>query len=133
MLKTLLKVGHYLNLYGDKMKRKSELYDKRPTLGPNGESWDMFIVRKIRERRIEDKNIKRYTKMSKVDVTIYYDSGEKRIIKGLEKKDIEKTIDLYSKPVNGKVDKVELEDQKTNLPYMDLDGYFALMEANTAL
>ena len=114
------------------MKRKSELYDKRPTIGFNGESWDMFIVRKMRERRIEDKNIKRYTNMSRVNVTIYYDSGEIKKLDSLDKKDIEKTIDLYSKPVNGKVNKVKIEDKKTNDVSMDLDGYFALMEANTA-
>ena len=26
-------------------------YDKRPTIGKPGESWDMYIVRKIREER----------------------------------------------------------------------------------
>jgi len=111
---------------------KSEIFDKRPTLGTPGESWDMFIVRKLKERRIERENIKRYANMSKVNVTIYYDSGEIKKLEGLDKKDIEKTIDLYSKPVNGKVNNIKLEDQKTDELYMDLDGYFALMEANTA-
>ena len=26
-------------------------YDKRPTLGKPGESWDMYVVRKMREER----------------------------------------------------------------------------------
>ena len=110
-----------------KIKRKSELYDKRPTIGFNGESWDMFIVRKMRERRIEDKNIKRYTNMSFVDVTIYYESAEKIKLRKIDRAEVDTIVEFHSKPVNGKVVDILVEDYKPQ-PERDLDGYYALVD-----
>lgn len=35
-----------------RIKYNIDKYDKGPTLGNPGESWDMFIVRKMREERL---------------------------------------------------------------------------------
>ena len=111
--------------------RKSEIYDKRPTLGNPGESWDMFIVRKLHERNQENEQ-QRILRMPKVNVTIYYDNGTTQRLEEIDKEDLEKTIEFHSKPVNGTVKNIRIEEHKTLGINMDLDGYFALMEANTA-
>ena len=111
--------------------RKSEIYDKRPTLGNPGESWDMFIVRKLQEKSQENEQ-QRILRMSKVDVTIYYDNDTTQNLTAIDREDLEKTIDFHSKPVNGKVVNIEIKEYKSPYINMDLDGYFALMEANTA-
>lgn len=110
-----------------KIKRKSELYDKRPTIGFNGESWDMFIVRKMRERRIEDKNIKRYTNMSRVNVTIYYENSVNLSLNNIDRNEVDTLVEFHSKPVNGKVVDILVEDYKPQ-PERDLDGYYALVD-----
>ncbi len=33
---------------------KYNIFDKLPTIGNPGESWDMFIVRKMKEKRLYD-------------------------------------------------------------------------------
>jgi len=108
--------------------RKSEIYDKRPTLGTPGESWDMYIVRKMRERREERDNNKKGKSML-VDLTIYFDSGHTEHIDNIEKDTVEKLVEFYSKPIHGKVSRIETKEHKPVT--MDLDGYFSLMEANT--
>jgi len=35
-----------------RIKYNIDKFDKKPTLGNPGESWDMFIVRKMREERL---------------------------------------------------------------------------------
>ena len=50
---------------------KSEIYDKRPTLGNPGESWDMYVVRKMREGREERENNKKEKSML-VDFGAFY-------------------------------------------------------------
>jgi hypothetical protein len=109
---------------------KSEIYDKRPTLGTPGESWDMFIVRKLRERREEEENNKGYANMSHVDVTIYYESNDKKKIFNVDRAEVDKLIEFHSKPINGKVIEVCIEEA---IPReMDLDGYFALVDSDKA-
>lgn len=35
-----------------RIKYNIDKFDKKPTLGNPGESWDMFIIRKMREERL---------------------------------------------------------------------------------
>ena len=107
---------------------KSEIYDKRPTLGNPGESWDMYVVRKMREGREERENNKKEKSML-VDLTIYFDSGHIEHIDNVEKESVENLVELYSKPIHGKVLNTQMEEHKPIS--MDLDGYYSLMEANT--
>ena len=107
---------------------KSEIYDKRPTLGTPGESWDMYVVRKMRERREERESNKKGESML-VDLTIYFDSGHIEHIDNVEKETVEKLVELYSKPIHGKIVDIKMKEHK--LVHMDLDGYHYLMEANT--
>ena len=110
----------------------SATYDRGPTIGTievPGESWDMFIVRKLREERLEKETIKAIN-MSKYmyDITIYYENNDKKVLRNVIKEDIEKLIEFHSKPVNGKVIDTSIDEY---LPSeMDLDGYYALLNSN---
>ena len=108
--------------------RKSEIYDKRSTLGCPGESWDMFIVRKLREHREEIESSKK-EKSVLVDLTIYFDSGYIEHIDNIGEDTVEKLVELYSKPIHGKIVHTQIKEAKPI--NMDLDGYHYLMEANT--
>ena len=109
----------------------SSTYDKGPTIGTievPGESWDMFIVRKLREDRLR-KETNKVKNMSHVDVTIYYENAEKKVIYNIDRVEVDKLIEFHSKPVNGKVIDVLVEDHKLQRE-MDLDGYYALVDSD---
>jgi hypothetical protein len=112
------------------MIAKSELYDRGPTIGTidvPGESWDMFLVRKLREDRLRKKTNK-VKDMSNVDITIYYENKEKKKLLSVDKSEVDRIVEFHSKPVNGKVIDVCIED--CNPSEMDLDGYYALVKSS---
>jgi len=79
---------------------------------------------RLRKETIEVKN------MPHVDVTIYYENAEKKVIYNIDRIEVDKLIEFHSKPVNGKVIDVCIEE---SIPReMDLDGYFALVDSNKA-
>ena len=109
------------------------IYDRGPIIGTKdvaGESWDMFLVRKLREDRLR-KEIIKVKNMPHVDVTIYYENAEKKVIYNIDRIEVDKLIEFHSKPVNGngKVIDVLVEDHKLQRE-MDLDGYYALVDSD---
>ena len=105
-------------------------YDRGPTIGTidvPGESWDMFLVRKLREDRLR-KETNKVKDMPNVDITIYYENKEKKKLLNIDKSEVDKIVEFHSKPVNGKVIDICIEDCNPN--EMDLDGYYALLNSN---
>ena len=106
------------------------IYDRGPTIGTKdvaGESWDMFRVRKLREDRLRKKTNK-IKNMSRLNVTIYYDNNEKKMLYNIVSAELEKIVDFHSKPINGKVLDIYIKEHVPN--EMDLDGYYALVNSN---
>jgi hypothetical protein len=108
------------------------IYDRGPIIGTKdvaGESWDMFLVRKLREDRLRKETIK-VKNMPFVNVTIYYENAKKKQLHNIDRIEVDKLIEFHSKPINGKVVDVLVEE---HIPReMDLDGYYALVDSDKA-